>query len=78
MMGLAPCLGRQTAHGVVYDACRLALAEHRPGAGGWRANHASPPTWTGEAIERLCDPAHYLGAAPRMVDRMRAARRSAN
>jgi 3-carboxy-cis,cis-muconate cycloisomerase len=24
------------------------------------------------AIERLCDPANYLGAAPEMVDRMRA------
>ncbi|AOB29931.1 3-carboxy-cis,cis-muconate cycloisomerase [Bordetella sp. H567] len=78
MMGLAPCLGRQTAHDVVYDACRLALAEQRPLADVLAREPRVTAHLDQPAIERLCDPANYLGAAPRMVDRMRAAGHGAN
>jgi 3-carboxy-cis,cis-muconate cycloisomerase len=72
MMGLAPQLGRQEAHDVVYDACR-------------NANEAkislqdallSDPKVTAQidraTIERLTLPRNYLGLAPQMVDRVLA------
>lgn len=69
MMGLAPALGRQQAHDVVYDACRT-VNEH----GGTLAEAlAALPAVTCHfdraAINRLTDPANYLGLAPQMVDR---------
>lgn len=69
MMGLAPALGRQQAHDVVYDACR-AVNEH----GGTLADAlntlpAVMAHFDRAAIERLTDPANYLGLAPEMVDR---------
>jgi len=69
MMGLAPAMGRQQAHDVVYDACRT-VNEH----GGTLAEALSAlPAVTAHvdraAIERLTDPTNYLGLAPEMVDR---------
>jgi 3-carboxy-cis,cis-muconate cycloisomerase len=69
MMGLAPAVGRQQAHDVVYDACRT-VSEH----GGTLAEAlAALPAVTHHfdraAIEWLTDPANYLGLAPQMVDR---------
>jgi 3-carboxy-cis,cis-muconate cycloisomerase len=70
MMGLAPHLGRNEAHDVVYDACR-AVAE----SGGSLAEAlARVPEvsrhFDRAALERLTDPANYLGAAQQMVDRV--------
>ncbi len=74
MMGLAPHIGRQEAHDVVYAACR-AVDE----AGGTLAEAlARDPAVTAHldagAIARLTDPANYLGQAPEMVDRVLANR----
>lgn len=72
MMGLAPQIGRQEAHDVVYDACRLA------NEGGLRladALSADPRVagWIDRAtIEALTSPENYLGLAPEMVDRVLA------
>lgn len=69
MMGLAPFIGRQQAHDVVYDACRV-VAEK--GGGLAEALAASPQVarhLDRAAIARLTDPANYLGLAPQMVDR---------
>lgn len=69
MMGLAPMVGRQQAHDLVYDACRSAhergcmLAEAL-GAMPEVSRHVDAAT-----IGRLTDPANYLGLAPQMVDR---------
>ncbi|OZI62437.1 class-II fumarase/aspartase family protein [Bordetella genomosp. 11] len=71
MMGLAPHLGRQTAHDVVYDACRVALAGQQPLAEVLAREARVTAHLDRAAIDRLCDPANYLGAAPAMVDRMR-------
>ena len=70
MMGLAPHLGRNEAHDVVYDACR-AVAEE----GGSLADAlARVPEVTRhldrKALEKLTDPSNYLGAAREMVDRV--------
>jgi 3-carboxy-cis,cis-muconate cycloisomerase len=69
MMGLAPAIGRQQAHDLVYDACRT-VNEH----GGTLADAlAALPAVTSHfdraALDRLTDPANYLGLAPAMVDR---------
>jgi 3-carboxy-cis,cis-muconate cycloisomerase len=70
MMGLAPHLGRQRAHDVVYGACRT-VSER----GGTLAGVlAGMPDVTAHldraAIDRLTDPANYLGIAPQTVDRV--------
>lgn len=72
MMGLAPYIGRQDAHDVVYDACRVVNEQ-----GGRLADVLnSMPTVASrldpKLIERLTDPANYLGMAPEMVDRVLA------
>jgi 3-carboxy-cis,cis-muconate cycloisomerase len=70
MMGLAPQMGRQEAHDVVYDACRLANDKNMTLADALSAD----PRVTGHidraAIERLTSPRNYLGLAPQMVDRV--------
>ena len=68
MMGLAPHIGRQTAHDVVYDACRAAATSRRRLADVLREDARVAQRLGADQIERLCDPAHYLGAAPQMVD----------
>jgi len=71
MMGLAPHIGRQTAHDVVYDACRVAATSSRPLADVLHEDEKISGKLDRAAIDRLCDPAQYLGSAPQMVDRMR-------
>jgi 3-carboxy-cis,cis-muconate cycloisomerase len=72
MMGLAPELGRQDAHDVVYDACRRANEEKT----SLRDALLSDPKITARidrpTIERLTSPGNYLGLAPQMVDRVLA------
>ncbi|WP_018260709.1 3-carboxy-cis,cis-muconate cycloisomerase [Methylobacterium sp. WSM2598] len=72
MMALAPHTGRQQAHDLVYAACRVVNEQ-----GGTLAEAlASVPEVTRyfdrTAIDRLTDPANYLGSAPQMVDRVLA------
>ncbi|TWS96565.1 3-carboxy-cis,cis-muconate cycloisomerase [Reyranella sp. CPCC 100927] len=74
MMGLAPHMGRQVAHDVVYGACRQA-AEHGTSLLDALMQSADVTRHLDrEALARLCDPANYLGAAPQMVDRVVAGR----
>jgi 3-carboxy-cis,cis-muconate cycloisomerase len=70
MMGLAPQIGRQAAHDVVYDACR-----HANDMGISLADAlAADPRVSGRidrvTIEALTSPKNYLGLAPAMVDRV--------
>ncbi|WP_314439052.1 3-carboxy-cis,cis-muconate cycloisomerase [Massilia timonae] len=69
MMSMAPYTGRQQAHDIVYDACRTVNEK-----GGTLAEAlAVLPEVTAHfdraAIDRMTDPANYLGLAPQMVDR---------
>ena len=70
MMGLAPDMGRQEAHDVVYDACRVANEKGMTLADALSAD----PRVTGRidraTIDRLTSPKNYLGLAPAMVDRV--------
>lgn len=70
MMGLAPQLGRQTAHDLVYDACRKAADTGLPLAQVLHDHPDIAGRLDRNAIERLCDPANYLGSASVMVDRV--------
>ncbi|APT60414.1 3-carboxy-cis,cis-muconate cycloisomerase (plasmid) [Roseomonas gilardii] len=75
MMGLAPFTGRDEAHDIVYDVCREVNEQ-----GGTLAEAlARHPEVTRHldraAIDRLTDPANYLGMAPQMVERAVAASR---
>ena len=72
MMGLAPHLGREPAHHVVKHACDRVLAE-----GGTLADAlAREPEVTAcldrAAIDRLTDPAAYLGSTQDFIDRVLA------
>lgn len=67
MMGLAPALGRQRAHDVVYEACRLAI-DSRRGLYAVLSEDAEIVAALGDArLRRLTDPAQYLGAAAQMA-----------
>ena len=71
MMAVAPALGRQHAHDVVYAACRQAIE----GGGDLADILATVPEVVSalggrEGIIRCCDPANYLGLCGEMVDRV--------
>ena len=72
MMGLAPYMGRQVAHDVVYDVCRDAMAQNRPLKDLLREMPEITKHITPDQIDELCDPANYVGQAGEMVDRMLA------
>jgi 3-carboxy-cis,cis-muconate cycloisomerase len=70
MMGLAPQIGRQQAHDVVYDACRVV---NEQGGSLCEALSADPEVSQRidrATIERLTNPRNYLGQAQQMVDRV--------
>ncbi|MEU7044458.1 adenylosuccinate lyase family protein [Streptomyces varsoviensis] len=70
MMALAPALGRQRAHEVVYAACARVL-DSDPGATDLASELCAEPEALAslgpDRIRRLCDPAGYLGSAQAMV-----------
>ncbi len=68
MMGLAPHLGRQKAHDVVYAACRRALEGDKSLFDVLAADPAASSALPTDQLRALCDPANYLGAAPAMTD----------
>ncbi len=72
MMGLGPFMGREFAHDLVYDLCRESLASKKPlidllAAHPEIKRHVDRP-----ALERMLDPANYLGQSGVMVDRVLA------
>jgi 3-carboxy-cis,cis-muconate cycloisomerase len=72
MMGLGHHLGREAAHDLVYDLCRQSLQTGKPliellAARPEIAQHADRA-----ALERMLDPANYLGFSGPMVDRVLA------
>jgi 3-carboxy-cis,cis-muconate cycloisomerase len=70
MMGLGPFIGREHAHDLVYDLCREAIARDVPLIELLAANREIAAHLDRAALERLCDPASYLGEAGAMVDRV--------
>ncbi len=69
MMGLAPILGRNEAHDVVYAACRTALEQKRTLADVLKTMPEVTKLVSSAQIDHFCDPINYLGTAPQMVDK---------
>jgi len=76
MMGLGAALGREAAHDLVYELCREALAKQLPLIEVLAAHPQISRHADRAALERMLDPANYLGQSGVMVDRVlaRAAR----
>jgi 3-carboxy-cis,cis-muconate cycloisomerase len=72
MMGLAPHIGRQQAHDVVYAACRLVNEKGGSLAEALAANPEISGRIDAATMRRLTAPGNYLGQAPQMVDRVLA------
>ncbi|KAI1012890.1 hypothetical protein LB503_001322 [Fusarium chuoi] len=70
MMALAKYVGRQDAHDIVYEACKVTIESKDGGTlldtlkKDERVTNHLPLS----DLERLCDPINYLGSAQRMVD----------
>jgi 3-carboxy-cis,cis-muconate cycloisomerase len=73
MMGLAPVIGRGEAHHVVKHACDAALAEEVSLADALARDPVVSSRLDQAAIERLIDPANYLGSTQGFIDRVIAA-----
>jgi 3-carboxy-cis,cis-muconate cycloisomerase len=67
MMGLAPALGRQHAHDVVYDACRVAIEESRTLYDVLSKHTSIRECFDDAQLRALTDPSKYLGAASMMA-----------
>ena len=72
MMGLAPFIGRERAHDLVYDLCSRAIAEAHPLLDLLAADAEISRHLDRAALARLLDPSNYLGLAATMVDRVLA------
>ena len=72
MMGLGPHLGRQRAHDLVYDICRKVTATGTPLVELLAQDAEISQHLNREQIDRMCDPANYLGLSGEMVDRVLA------
>ena len=70
MMGLAPHIGRQRAHDLVYDICRRVVETDRPLVDLLSENPEISKHLDHKALEKLVDPANYLGLSGEMVDRV--------
>ena len=70
MMGLAPYLGREKAHDLVYDLCRDAIKQERPLLDLLVENREITRHADRKKLAQLCDPANYLGLSGVMVDRV--------
>jgi len=76
MMTLADHLGRNEAHHLVQAACLAAMAEDRPLREILGENAEVTARLDPAALDRLLDPAGYLGEAGAVVDRVVAAARA--
>ena len=72
MTGLAPALGRQAAHDLVYEACRIATDERRALLDVLLDMPEVTAKLDRDALAQLCEPGNYVGEAPEMVDRLLA------
>ncbi|KAL2848723.1 L-Aspartase-like protein [Aspergillus pseudodeflectus] len=68
MMGLAPAVGRQRAHDIVYEACRESIESGGSLEEALLGKTEVTEKMSVERVRQLCDPVNYLGASGRMVD----------
>ena len=70
MMGLAPYIGREKAHDLVYDLCREAIRQERPLLDLLAESTEITKHADRKKLAELCNPANYLGLSAVMVDRV--------
>jgi len=70
MMGLAAAMGRNRAHDVVYDICREVVKTGKPLLDLLEANAEIRKHAGRKELEKMADPANYVGVAGEMVDRV--------
>jgi 3-carboxy-cis,cis-muconate cycloisomerase len=70
MMGLAPVIGRGEAHHVVKHACDVALSDKISLADALERDGAVSTRLDRAAIEKMIDPANYLGSSQGFIDRV--------
>ena len=70
MMSLAPHIGRQIAHDVVYECCREALKNKIPFIDALLSEKVISNVFNKKQLEQIVDPSNYLGAAPAMAQRL--------
>ena len=75
MMHMAPIIGRQQAHDVIYAACRVVNEQGGALADVLAKDPGVARQFDRAAIDRMTDPANYLGLAGAMVDRVLERRR---
>src|SRR5699024_6759509 len=68
MMGMAPHVGRQQAHDIVYVACRESIEKNQTLLECLLQKEEVTSKMSAEQLSALCDPVNYLGASTRMVD----------
>lgn len=69
MMGLAPLVGRNAAHDIVYESCKECIEDGQSTLYDHLAKRAEvTEKISTDQLRSLCDPRNYLGAAQRMVD----------
>lgn len=69
MMAIAPHVGRQNAHDLIYAACHAAIERRRPLGDILLDTPAITRILSAAEIARHCDPANHIGLSARMVDR---------
>ena len=70
MMGLGAKMGRNNAHDVVYDICREVVKTGTPLIDLLEKDDEIRKAADRKTLEKLVDPANYLGVAGEMVDRV--------
>ncbi len=76
MMAVAEKIGRGPAHDCVYGACRRALENGTVLIDELRKEQQVTAALDDTALQRLTDPANYLGSASAMIDRVLAAKQA--
>ena len=70
MMRLADALGRSAAHELLYAASMKAFEQGRPLAAVLAEDPALATQFSQEELDRLLEPANYLGCVPAWIDRI--------
>ncbi|KAH8885970.1 adenylosuccinate lyase [Thozetella sp. PMI_491] len=70
MMALAPFVGRQNAHDIIYAACKESIENKTGLLDVLKARSDVTANLSEEKLAALCDPTKYLGVSQLMVDGM--------
>lgn len=68
MMGLAPHVGRNQAHDLVYESCKKAIETDSPLFDVLMTNSELTNKVSEEELRGFCNPLNYLGASQQQVD----------